>query len=241
MYLRIAVFCLLFAVAGCSGSGRVTKHEREAVITGISAKIDAMNAAWRKADFAASARPFLDDAVMTFNGHRRTGAAAKAATGPRRFAGQYIASYTPHYDVLSRDVAVTTWKNDFARIALDGTRGPLQEAFMTIVWKRTADGWHIQDYHESTRPKALAGSATALTAYVGDYRSADGHDLQFTAAGGALHVSRDGKPPVALAAFTEPDFGFDGIRMTFIRKRDGTVDGVLAAYPDGSSRFAWRQ
>lgn len=240
MYARIAAISLLFAVTGCSSSGQVTKSGRRAAIAEISVVLDSMNTAWRHADFAAANRPFLDDGVMTFNGHRRSGEAAKATTAKSRFSGQYVADYTPHYDILTRDLAVTTWENDFARIAMDGTRGPMQKAFITIVWKRTADGWHILVYHESTMPKALATSGQSLAAYVGVYRSADGHDLRFTETGGALNMSQDGTPPVALATFTDPNFGMRDTRLTFIRNRDGSVHGVLVALPDGSSRYAWR-
>lgn len=246
MYMRITVMSLLLAVTGCSSpsSGQLTEHDRRAATTEISAVLDSMNTAWRHADFAAASRPFLDDALMTFNGYRESGAEIKANSAKgqakSRFSGQYVADYTPRYDILTRDLAVTTWENDFARIAMDGTQGPMQVAYMTIVWKRTSDGWHILAYHESTRPKAQKGSGQALAAYTGVYRSSDGPDLRFTVAGGALDVSRGGAAPVALATFTDPNFGMDDTRMSFVRNHDGTVQGVFVAFPDGSSRYAWR-
>lgn len=199
-----------------------------------------MNTAWRQANFAAANRPFLDDAQITFNGYRRSGAAAKADETESEFSGRYVVAYAPRFDILTRALAVTTWDYDFARVALDHTRGPMQVAYITIVWKRTSDGWHFLAHHESTRPKALDAPFQALAPYTGLYRGAAGPDLRFTIAGGNLNVRLGGAPPVALAAFTDPDFGMDDTRMTFVSNRDGTVRGVLVAFPDGSSRYAWR-
>ncbi|MDE2368486.1 MAG: hypothetical protein KGN16_05890 [Burkholderiales bacterium] len=126
-----------------------------------------MNTAWRQANFAAANRPFLDDAQITFNGYRRSGAAAKADETESEFSGRYVVAYAPRFDILTRALAVTTWDYDFARIALDHTRGPMQVAYITIVWKRTSDGWHFLAHHESTRPKALDAPFQALAPYTG--------------------------------------------------------------------------
>ena len=166
-----------------------------------------MNAAWRRADFAASDRPLLDEGLTTFNGSREPSSASKAllVNHPTTdFAGQYISDYTPRYDVLTPELAVTSSENDYARIALDGTRQPMQVALMTLVWKRTSDGWRILYYHESTRPKARETSGELL------------------------------------APYTDPNFGTEDARMTFVRNRDGTVHGVLLTRQDGSSSYAWR-
>lgn len=243
MTMRVMLISVAFAVAACSRPGPVTETERRAAIAGISVVLDSMNAAWRRADFMASDRPLLDEGLVTFNGFRSPVAAARARTTKNPtggFAGQYIADYTARYDVLSRDVAVTTWENDFARIALDSTRQPMQVALMTLVWKRTPDGWRILYYHESTRPKARETSGEPLAPYAGIYKSIDGPDLRLTVAGGALNVTVEEAQPIPLEPLTDPNFAMGNTRMTFVRNRDGTVHGVLLIRPDGSSRYAWR-
>ena len=179
---------------------------------------------------------------MTFNGNREPASDAKAfaAKNPADFAGRYIAPYKVRYDVLAPDVAVTTWENDFARIAPDGTRRPMQLAMMTIVWKRTSGGWRILDYHESTRPKALDAPAARLSRYVGTYRDTDGTDVRVAVANGRLTLAFGESQPISLEAFADPDFGMRSGRVTFVRNRDGAVQGVLLARGDGSSSYAWR-
>ena len=156
------------AITACSRQDRVTETEHREAIAGISKVVDSMNAAWRRADFVASDRPLLDEGLTTFNGFREASAASKDFDLNHRtteFAGQYISDYTPRYDILTPDLAVTSSENDFARIALDSTRQPMQVALMTLVWKRTGDGWRILYYHESTRPKArkVSGSCSRST------------------------------------------------------------------------------
>lgn len=245
MVLRIIVMSLLLATGACSHPDSVTEKDRRAAIAGISVVLDSMNAAWRRADFVAAADPRLDEGVMTFNGFRAPAGELKAAirrnpTGG--MAGQYIGDYASRYDVLSRDLAVTTSENDFARIAMDSSRGPMQVALMTIVWKHTPDGWRILYSHESTRPKVLHPSGELLAPYTGNYQGTDGRDVRFTLAGDTLSVTLGSAPPVPLEPFTNPNFGIPhrGGMVTFVRNRDSTINGVLLAGPDGSSRYAWR-
>lgn len=240
---RIAAMLVLVTTFGCSSAGSVTGNDRRAAIAGISVVLDSMNAAWRRADFVAANRPLLDEGLMTYNSDRVPAAAAKASAmkNPTSgLAGQYISDYTPRYDVLTRDLAVTTSENDFARMAEDSTRGPMQVALMTLVWKRTSDGWHILYYHESTRPKAQEASVESLAPYAGIYKTTDGSELRFTIFDGALNVSQGGASPVALEAFTDPNFSIGGFRLSFVRNRDGTVHGVLVLHPDGASEYFWR-
>ncbi len=243
MTMRVVLISVACALTSCSRPGPVTEAERREAIAGISAVLDSMNAAWRRADFAASDRPLLDEGLMTFNGSREASSATKAFDRDHPasdIAGQYISDYTPRYDVLTPDLAVTSSENDFAKIALDNTRQPMQVALMTLVWKRTRDGWRILHYHESTWPKVRTTSAESLAPYIGVYRSTDGPDLRLTVTGGALTVTMGNAQPVRLEAFTEPTFGMDDTRMTFVRNRDGKVHGVLLLRRDGSSSYAWR-
>jgi hypothetical protein len=60
------------------------------------------------------------------------------------------------YAVLAPDVVLTLWKNEFARIKLDGTRQPLEQALMTLVWVKTAGGWRIRACYETTAPNTQA-------------------------------------------------------------------------------------
>lgn len=129
----------------------------------------------------------LDEGLTTDNGVRSSNAAerARAAKNPTGgIAGQYISPYTPRYDVLSPDVAVTSSGNDFARIGPDSSQGPTQVALMTIVWKRTDGGWRVLYYHESTRPKELKPPAQLLSPYTGNYLRSDGSAVQFTVVDG---------------------------------------------------------
>jgi hypothetical protein len=111
---------------------------------------------------------------------------------------------------------------------------------MTIVWKRTDTGWRILSYHETTRPKGRESSVQSLLPYVGSYVSTDEPDARFTVVAGGLSVALGNSRPTVLTAFTDPDFGTDGLRVTFVRARDSTVQGVLLERPDGSSRYARR-
>lgn len=243
MTMRVILISVAFVVTACSRQGRVTETERREAIAGISVVVDSMNAAWRRADFVASDRPLLDEGLTTFNGFREPSAASKAFDlnhPTSNFAGQYISDYTPRYDVLTPDLAVTSSENDFARIALDSTRQPMQVALMTLVWKRTSDGWRILYYHESTRPKAREASGELLARYTGTYRRTDGPDLRVAMARGALSVTIGRGQPVPLLPFTDPNFGMEDTRVTFVRNRDGTVHGVLLIRGDGSSSYAWR-
>ena len=134
----------------------MTQEERDQAIEEISSAIVAMNDAWIEADFDTSSIRMPDGGWITFNGSRRTMAEAAERRKARvtdSYAGQYISNYDVRYDVLSRDVIVTTWENDFARILHDGTQTPIEVALMTLVWHRTKNGWIIRHYHESTRPK----------------------------------------------------------------------------------------
>jgi len=228
----------------CSPAGSVTVAERNAAIGQISVAFDSINDAWRRADFPAVGRTMLDEGLTTDNGNRSSNAAARAraAKNPTGgLAGQYISRYTPRYDVLAPDVAVTSSENDFARIGLGKSQGPMQVALMTIVWKRTDGGWRMLYYHESTRPKDLKPPAQLLSPYTGKYVKADGSTVQFTVVDGALNVTLGGGATMALEAFTEPNFGRrNGLRVTFVRNRDRTFHGVLLMSPDGSSSYAWR-
>lgn len=134
----------------------MTEEEREQAIEAISSAIAAMNDAWIEADFDRSNVRMLDGGWITFNGSRLSMADAaerRKTSTSNPYAGQYISDYDVRYDVLSPDVIVTTWENDFARILHDGTQTPTEVALMTLVWKRTEEGWIIRHYHESTRPK----------------------------------------------------------------------------------------
>ena len=245
MDMRSTVMSLLLATGACSSPGSVTEKDRRAATAGISVVLDSMNAAWRRADFVAAADPILDKGVITLNGFRAPAGKQKAVN--RRsptggIAGQYIGDYTPRYDVLTSDLAVTTSENDFARIAMDSSRGPMQVALMTIVWKRTPDGWRILYTHESTRPKALKRSVELLAPYTGTYQSTNAPDVRFTLAGDTMFVTMGNTSPVPLEPFTDPNLGMRnrGGMVTFVRNRDGTVNGVLLASSNGSSRYAWR-
>ena len=141
MHIRIVLTALLLSAVASDSPESVTENDRQTAIAEISIVLDSMNAAWRRADFIASNRPLLDEGLFTMNGHRVQSADEKESTMEQPslgFAGQYISDYTPRYDILTRDFAITTWKNDFARIAMDGTQGPMQEALMTLVWERTS-------------------------------------------------------------------------------------------------------
>ena len=46
--------------------------------------------------------------------------------------------------------------------------------------------------------------------------------------------------PIPLLPFTDPNFGMEDTRITFVRNRDGTIHGVLLIRGDGSSSYAWR-
>jgi ketosteroid isomerase-like protein len=242
--MRVALLSFAFIVTACSPAGSVTVAERNAAIAQISVVFDSINAAWRRADFPAVGRTMLDEGLTTDNGNRSSNAAARAraAKNPTGgLAGQYISRYTPRYDVLSPDVAVTSSENDFARIGLDKAQEPMQVALMTIVWKRTDDGWRMLYYHESTRPKELKPPAQLLSPYAGNYLRSDGSAVRFTVVDGALDMTLGRAAPTALEAFTEPNFGRrNGLRVTFVRNRDRTVHGVLLVGPDGSSTNAWR-
>lgn len=245
MKMRSTVMSLLLATGACTRPSSVTEQERRAATAGISVVLDSMNAAWRRVDFAAANDPRLDEGVITFNGFRATAGESKAALKRNPtvgMAGQYIGVYTPRYDLLSRDLAVTTSENDFARIAKDSSRAPMQVALMTIVWKHMPDGRRILYSHESTRPKPLKRSGDLLAPFVGTYQGTGGPDVRFTRAGDTLSATLGDAPPVPLDLFTDPNFGMRGRggMVTFVRNRDGTVNGVLLAGPDGSSRYAWR-
>ena len=243
MTMRVILISVAFVVTSCSRQGPVTETERREAIAGISVVVDSMNAAWRRADFAASDRPLLDEGLTTFNGSREPSSASKTfdANHPTTdFAGQYISNYTPRYDILTPELAVTSSENDYARISLDSTRQPMQVALMTLVWKRTSDGWRILHYHESTRPKAREATGELLAQYAGSYQRTDGSDLRVALAGGALSVTMGQGQPISMMPFTDPNFGTDDARMTFVRNRDGTVHGVLLTRQDGSSSYAWR-
>lgn len=135
---------------------------------------------------------------------------------------------------------MTSRENDFARISADRTQQPMQTALMTIVWKRTDAGWGILSYHESTRPKEREPASGSLLPYACRYVSTGEPDARFTVVAGALNVALGDAKPTVLTAFTDPDFGMDGVRVTFVRARDRTVQGVLLERPDGSSCYAWR-
>lgn len=243
MTMRVILMSAALAVTACARRDRVTEIERHEAIAGISMVVDSMNAAWRRGDIVASDRPLLDEGLTTFNGFREASAASKAFDlhhPPSEFAGQYISDYTPRYDVLTPDLAVTSSENDYARIASDSTRQPMQVALMTLVWKRTGDGWRILFYHESTRPKVRKASGELLAQYTGTYRRTDGPDLRVALTGEALSVTSGQGQPVPLLSFTDPNFEMENTRVTFVRNRDGTVHGVLLTRGDGSSSYAWR-
>lgn len=88
---------IALASVACAPPVAVTGAQRHAATAAIAVVLDSMNAAWRRADFAAADRPLLADGVVTFNGSRQSAAAAKAedaASPPAAFAGQYILPYT---------------------------------------------------------------------------------------------------------------------------------------------------
>ena len=244
MHMRLALLSFAFIVTACSPAGSVTVPERNAAIAQISVVFDSINAAWRRADFPAVGRTMLDEGLTTNNGNRSSNAAVRARTAKNPtngIAGQYISPYTPRYDVLAPDIAVTSSENDFARIDLDSGQGPMQVALMTVVWKRTDGGWRMLYYHESTRPKELKPPAQLLSPYTGNYVKNDGSAVRFAVVDGALQVTLGAGTPMALEAFTEPNFGRrNGLRVTFVRNRDGTFHGVLLMKPDGTSTYAWR-
>lgn len=243
MNMKFMMSGIALASVACSRPVAVTAAQRHVATAGIAMVLDSMNAAWRRADFTASDRLLLGDGIVTFNGSRETAAAARAddaASPTLAFAGQYISPYTVRYDVLSPDVAVTSWQNDFARISADHAQQTMQTAFMTIVWKRTDAGWRMLAYHESTRPKELEPSAQSLLPYAGTYVSNGEPDARFTVVAGALNVALGDAKPAVLTAFTDPNFGMGDVRVTFVRARDRTVQGVLLENRDGSSRYAWR-
>lgn len=243
MGIRIVITALLLSVVACGSRETVTENDRQAAISEISMVLDSMNVAWRRADFIASSRPLLDEGLMTFNGYRVQSTEAKASVMKNPslgFAGQYIPDYTPRYDIPTRDFAITTWENDFARIAMDSTQGPMQVGLMTLVWKRTSDGWRILHYHESTRPKVLEISGDPFSPYAGVYQRADGIKVRFAVVERALNLSQSGETPITLQPFTDPNFEMNGTRINFVRNRDGSVHGVLFVNPDGSSEYAWR-
>ncbi len=242
MNARISLLCA-FVLSACRPHGPLTDAQRTAAIAEIGVVLDSINAGWRRADFVASQRPTLDDGVMTFNGYSRMSMAdakARTASASSPLAGQYIADYQVRYDVLSPDVAVTTWENDFARIRQDSSRGPMQVALMSLVWKRTGEGWRILYYHESTWPKARMATAGELSRYAGSYQPADGPMLEFTVSDGALNMRVGDDQPEWLETFTAPTFGLRGALITFVNGQDGTVQDVVLVRPDGSSRQAWR-
>ena len=243
MNIRIVLTALLLSAVACDSPESVTENDRQAAIAEISIVLDSMNVAWQRADFIASNRPLLDEGLFTMNGKRVQSKEEKASAMKNPsygIAGQYISDYTPRYDVLTRDFAITTSENDFARIAMDGTQGPMQVALMTLVWKRTSDGWRIFHYHESTRPKVREISDDLFAPYVGVYQSADGTEMRFSVAGGALNLSENGDTPITLQSYTVPNFGMKDTRLNFVRNRDGSVHGVLFVNFDGSSEYAWR-
>jgi ketosteroid isomerase-like protein len=242
--MRIALLLLLVATTGCTSQASLSDDDRRAVMAEVSTVLEAMNDAWRRGDNVAANQALRDDGVLTFNGARMPTTAAKAAIAQSaggRGPGQYIGEVRPRHDVLSRDLVVTTFENDFARRAADGTQEPMQVGLMTLLWTRTPDGWRILHYHESTRPQSRQADAASLAPYVGTYVTADGAELRFTSDGGALHLSRGAAQPMAMQAFTDPDFGAGESRITFVRDRDGRVQGVLEARVDGSSVYAWRR
>ena len=90
------------------------------------------------------------------------------------------------------------------------------------------------------RPKARETSGELLAPYTGFYQRPDGPDLRVALAGRALSVTMGQGQPISMLPFTDPNFGTEDARMTFVRNRDGTVHGVLLTRQDGSSSYAWR-
>jgi len=155
--------CMLLSSAAHAQSRNETAAEVAATEEGnrqaldeIASALAAMTDAWRRADFVGSNRWMSQTGWYTFNGKRQPMAEFldRAKANPSfGFAGQWISDFDVRYDVLAPSVIVTTWENDFARIMPDGTRGPVENALMTLVWSKTPAGWRIVHYHESTRLK----------------------------------------------------------------------------------------
>jgi hypothetical protein len=96
------------------------------------------------------------------NGFRRTTEVHKplvAESGFGAVAGQEIGRFNDlRFDVLARDMAVTSWENRFVATDTLQQQTPPQIALMTLVWVRQPSGWRILHYHDSTRPALDAGT-----------------------------------------------------------------------------------
>jgi hypothetical protein len=97
-----------------------------------------------------------------YQGFRRTTEVHKplvAESGFGAVAGQEIGRFNDlRFDVLARDMAVTSWENRFVATDTLQQQTPPQIALMTLVWVRQPSGWRILHYHDSTRPALDAGT-----------------------------------------------------------------------------------
>ncbi|MBX7540196.1 nuclear transport factor 2 family protein [Qipengyuania sphaerica] len=160
-YLALAGVLMMTAACEASTDAQHTdeaavESNREADLDEIGQTIDAMNETWRSGGNILKPEFVMEEGWHTFNGTRWPMAEGleRVRNRPKTPSGsQEIPDYKVKFDVLGPDVIVTTSENEFVRISPDGERQPSQIALMTLVWKRTDEGWRIRHFHESTGPK----------------------------------------------------------------------------------------
>ena len=154
---RITTSVMVACLLGCTppADAPITEDERNKIIAEITVHLDSLTAAWTRADMAAMVSHEADSVVSTFNGNRDSGEEYWASVRAYVWsvASQEIGSFIDlRFDVLARDVVVTSWENQFVQTDTLGNRRPPQLALMTLVWVCQPVGWRILHYHESTRP-----------------------------------------------------------------------------------------
>jgi SnoaL-like domain len=135
-----------------SGWPSLSAVDRTMMQAEVQAALDSLTDGWRRIDTTEILHFYLDSARLAHNGRLGGMADLRAAwvrLGPRLQRQDIEPFQQVAFDVLSCDVVVVNWVNQWTFIFADGhVVGPRTSA-NTYVWVRRGTAWRIQSAHES--------------------------------------------------------------------------------------------
>ena len=135
-----------------SGSPSLGAVDRTTIQGEVKAALDSLTDGWRRIDTTEILHFYLDSARLAHSG--RLGGMADLRAGWMRLGPrlqrQDIGPFRQvAFDILTCDVVVVSWVNQWTFIYADGrVVGPRTSA-NTYVWVRRGAAWRIQSAHES--------------------------------------------------------------------------------------------
>lgn len=145
----VAAGCMVAALlVGCASTGGGTalaNNDQQALMTAVQASADA----WNRGDLKGHVAIYeATVTVMTKNGPRPGVQAIEQS-----FGQTYFVNGQPRQQLRMERVALRSLSADAAlmtgRFVLSGGNEPEQSGWFTLVWVRTAAGWHAVHDHTS--------------------------------------------------------------------------------------------